>query len=83
LCAEKIPYGGAAFLLGIFEFLVCFVMVNRGEFVVDCVANVVFLLSLFHGLKMRQLFQLYFLRGDVELKTALSRAAFMCGAECD
>jgi hypothetical protein len=33
--------GGMAFLLGIFEFLVCFVMVNRGEFVVECVVNVV------------------------------------------
>jgi hypothetical protein len=33
--------GGVAFLLGIFEFLVGFVMVNRGEFVVDCVVNVV------------------------------------------
>jgi hypothetical protein len=33
--------GGMAFLLGIFEFLVCFVMVNRGEFVVDCVVNMV------------------------------------------
>jgi hypothetical protein len=33
--------GGMAFLMGIFEFLVGFVMVNRGELVVDCVVNVV------------------------------------------
>jgi len=29
------------FLQGVFVFLVCFVMVNRGEVVVNCVANVV------------------------------------------
>jgi hypothetical protein len=29
------------FLLGVFEFLVFFVVVNRGEIVVDCVAIVV------------------------------------------
>jgi hypothetical protein len=57
---RKMGCGGVAFLLGIFEFLVCFVMVNRGEFVVDCVVNVVSLLSLFRGLKMGQLFELYF-----------------------
>jgi len=33
--------GETAFLLGFFGFLVCFVVVNRGEFVVECVANVV------------------------------------------
>jgi hypothetical protein len=33
------------FLLGFFAFLVCFVVVNRGEVVVDCVANVVRKLS--------------------------------------
>jgi hypothetical protein len=37
----KIVCGGMAFLLGISEFLVCFVVVNRGEVVVGCVANVV------------------------------------------
>jgi hypothetical protein len=40
LARRKMGCGGVAFLLGIFEFLVCFVMVNRGEFVVDCVVNV-------------------------------------------
>jgi hypothetical protein len=30
-----------AFLFGIFEFFVCFVVVKRGEVVVKCVANVV------------------------------------------
>jgi hypothetical protein len=33
--------GGVAFLLGYFDFLWCLWMVNRGEVVVDCVANVV------------------------------------------
>jgi hypothetical protein len=41
LRSGKMFCGGAAFLLGVFEFLVCFVVVNRGEVVVDCVANVV------------------------------------------
>jgi hypothetical protein len=39
---------------------VCFVMVNRGAFVVDCVVNVVCWMSLFRGLKMGQRFELYF-----------------------
>jgi len=34
--------GGVAFLQGVFEFLVCLLMVDRGEVVVECVANVVF-----------------------------------------
>src|ERR1700722_1133423 len=38
---RKMFCGGVAFLLVIFQFLVCFVMVNRGAFVVDCVVNVV------------------------------------------
>ena len=38
---RKIFCGGVAFLLRVFAFLVCLVMVNRGEFVVDCVVNVV------------------------------------------
>jgi hypothetical protein len=37
---RKMSCGGVAFLLVIFAFLVCFVMVNCGEFVVECVANV-------------------------------------------
>jgi hypothetical protein len=41
ICSEKISCGGMAVLLGIFEFLACFVVVNRGEVVVECVANVV------------------------------------------
>ena len=47
-------------------FLVCFVVVNRGEFVVDCVVNVVFFRPLFRGLNVGQLFTLYFLTGQVE-----------------
>jgi hypothetical protein len=35
------------FLLGVFAFLVRFVVVNRGEVVVDCVADVVKKLSFF------------------------------------
>jgi hypothetical protein len=62
-CVQKNGCGGMAFLLGIFEFFVCFVMVNRGEHVVDCVVNVVGYRSLFLGLKIGQLFELYFL-GD-------------------
>jgi hypothetical protein len=41
ICSGKISCGGMVFLLGIFEFLACFVVVNRGEVVVECVANVV------------------------------------------
>jgi hypothetical protein len=39
--SEKLICGGVPFLLGIFRFFGCFAMVNRGEFVVKCVANVV------------------------------------------
>ena len=41
--AEKnLLHGGMWFLQGNFEILRCFWMVNRGEVVVICVANVVF-----------------------------------------
>jgi hypothetical protein len=52
--------GGVTFLLGFFQFLVCFMVVNRGEFVVECVANVVCSQPLFRGLGIGQLFELYF-----------------------
>jgi hypothetical protein len=70
--------GGSAFLLGIFEILACFVVVNRGEVVVDCVVNVVCWLSLFGRLKVGQLFQLYFwvgtlVRGSASVATAFAR----------
>jgi hypothetical protein len=39
LLLEKIRCGGEAFLLGVLGILVCFVVVKRGEFVVDCGAN--------------------------------------------
>jgi hypothetical protein len=61
ICAGKIACGGWAVLLGIFQFLVCFVMVICGEFVVECVVNVVFYQTLFRGLKMGQVFEVYFL----------------------
>ena len=51
------------FLLGVFAFLVCFVMVNRGEVVVDCVANVVEKLSLFGALNVGHHF--WFIFGGV------------------
>jgi hypothetical protein len=57
---EKMFCGGSAFLLGILSFFACFVVVNRGEVVVDCVVNVVCRLPLFRRLKVGQLFQLYF-----------------------
>jgi hypothetical protein len=34
--------GGVVFLLGVLRFCGVLVVVNRGEFVVDCVVNVVF-----------------------------------------
>ena len=34
--------GGEAFLLGVLRFCGVLVVVNRGEFVVDCVVNVLF-----------------------------------------
>jgi hypothetical protein len=46
--------------VGIFEFLVCFAVVNRGEVVVECVANVGCSPPLFGGLKIGQYFELYF-----------------------
>ena len=52
--------GGVAFLLGYFDFLWCLWMVNRGEVVVICVANVVNGRSLFRGRKIGHSFQLYF-----------------------
>jgi hypothetical protein len=54
-------------------FLVCFVMVICGEFVVECVANVVFYRTLFRGLKMGQVFEVYF-SGDCFGKGALAKA---------
>jgi hypothetical protein len=52
--------GGVRFLLGILEFLWCFVMVNRGEFVVDCVVNVVLLTVTFRGAENRTPFSTLF-----------------------
>jgi hypothetical protein len=60
ICAGKIACGGVTDLLGIFQFLVCFVMVICGEFVVECVVNMVFYRTLFRGLKMGQVFEVYF-----------------------
>jgi hypothetical protein len=56
------------FLLGIFAFLWCLGVVNRGEVVVECVANVVCCRSLFGGLKVGHLFQLYFQTADTDVR---------------
>jgi hypothetical protein len=63
LRGEKMFCGGVEVLLGICQFLTCFVMVLRGAFVVNCVVNVVGWMSLFRGLKMGQVFELYFWMG--------------------
>jgi len=47
-------------LQGVLRIPVCFWMVTRGEFVVRCVADVVFWRPLFRARKIRQLFNIYF-----------------------
>jgi hypothetical protein len=64
--------------IGVFSFLASFVVVNRGEVVVDCVVNVVCWLPLFRRLKVGQLFQLYFwvgtlVQGSDSVATAFAR----------
>src|ERR1700733_268037 len=79
-CAwKKMFCGGSAFLLGVLSFLACFVVVNRGEVVVDCVANVVCWLSLFRRLRVGQLFQLYFWVGPLVSGSASVATAFTRG----
>jgi hypothetical protein len=56
--------------LGVFAFLVCFVVVNRGEVVVDCVANVVKKLSFF-GFENWDTFSCFILGGVSEHWQAL------------
>jgi hypothetical protein len=58
--------------LGIFAFSWCLCVVNRGEVVVECVVNVVCCRSLFRGLKVGHLFQLYFQTADTEYRGFLS-----------
>jgi hypothetical protein len=60
LWQKKSGGGGGLFLLGFFGILVRFVVVNRGEVVVICVAKVVSRLSLCRGRKIGHSFQLYF-----------------------
>jgi hypothetical protein len=54
------------FFGGIFEILLCFVVVICGEVVVKCVVNVVCWMTLFARFKLRHLFQLYFSAGKWE-----------------
>jgi len=68
--------GGRAFLLEFLGFWVCFVMVNRGEFVVERVANVVRRRSLFRDLKIGQLFEFYFCAGNWPGRTRAARYKF-------
>jgi hypothetical protein len=79
LRVEKMFCGGSAFLLGILSFLVCFVVVNCGEVVVDCVVNVVGRLPLFCRLKVGQLFQLYFWVGTLVWGSVSGGTAFALG----
>jgi hypothetical protein len=51
---------GVAVLQGFLRILWCNVVVIRGEFVVDCVANVVVKTPVFEARKIRQGFELYF-----------------------
>jgi hypothetical protein len=48
------------FLLGDLRFLRCNVVVNRGEFVVECVANVGCRRTLLRGFKLGQVSQVNF-----------------------
>jgi hypothetical protein len=57
---EKVWEGETWFLLGVFEFLVCFVAVICGEVVVDCVANVVNWRTLFGTLNVGHLPESFF-----------------------
>jgi hypothetical protein len=62
-------------LLGNIGVFGVFVVVDCGENVVDCVANVVFCLPLFEGLKIGQVFEIYFDRtgeGLICLKASVS-----------
>src|SRR5260370_32656067 len=48
------------FLQGVLRILVCFVVVNRGEVVVDCVVNRGVLCGVFRGRKTPHFFWIYF-----------------------
>jgi hypothetical protein len=69
--------GGTAFLLGFFGFLVCFMVVNRGEFVVECVAKRGLLTVTFLRSKNGTAFELYFFgRGACLGRTRAARENF-------
>jgi len=59
-CKKKFAVVERAFLLRVSEFWGVFLMVNRGEFVVVCVANCGVSQPLNWGLKIRHIFELYF-----------------------
>jgi hypothetical protein len=60
LGAIKFLCGGVVVLQGFLRILRCNVVVIRGEFVVDCVVNVVVKMPVFEARKIRQGFELYF-----------------------
>jgi hypothetical protein len=57
---KRILKGKRWFLLGVLRFWGCFVVVNRGEVVVNCVVICGELHHNFQRLKTRQLFEIYF-----------------------
>jgi hypothetical protein len=58
--AKKVAVVGRCFLQGVLAILVVLTMVKRGEFVVNCVVNVVDCRSLLWSLKVGQGFEVYF-----------------------
>ena len=62
---------------GVFEFLGVFVVVNRGEVVVNCVVNRGAWRTLFHDLKTCQLSEIYFWTRPVLVLALISRALLL------
>ena len=57
---EKMAVVGMLFLQGVLAILVCIVVVNRGEVVVNCVVNVDSGTPLLWSLKIGHSFEVYF-----------------------
>jgi hypothetical protein len=68
------------FLLGYFEKMVCRTWCFCGEFVVDCVVNVVKLMVGFCGGKLGHSLRIYFLRGFVLLDVSCGDSGMGFGA---
>jgi hypothetical protein len=60
LDAQKSWEGYRGGFIGVLRILVCFVVVNRGEVVVDCVVDRGELWGVFCGIKTCHFFQIYF-----------------------